>query len=137
MIGVQGCITAKSETAEGGGCHCGTLFGIVMATRVFHCNLKSEKNSEMLTVKAVCNVESNNMTSAFQLTLGGLRELEQRKNEVRQKHGLPLLNEDMYVVCENMRPASPPASAADLIEHQVPRRGIRAGKRVRLLFFFF
>ncbi|KAI8782041.1 striatin-interacting protein 1 [Biomphalaria glabrata] len=62
-------------------------------------------------------------------TLGGLRDLEKRKNEVRVKHNLPPLTEDMYSVCENMRPASPPASAADLIEHQVPRRGIRAGKR--------
>lgn len=66
----------------------------------------------------------------FQFTLGGLRDLEKRKNEVRIKHNLPPLTEDMYSVCENMRPASPPASAADLIEHQVPRRGIRAGKRV-------
>ncbi|CAG5134028.1 unnamed protein product [Candidula unifasciata] len=63
------------------------------------------------------------------LTLGGLRELEKRKNEVRQKHGLTPLTEDLYTVCETMRPASPPASAADLIEHQVPRRGMRAGKR--------
>ncbi|XP_059165512.1 striatin-interacting protein 1-like isoform X2 [Physella acuta] len=66
------------------------------------------------------------------LTLGGLRELEKKKNEVRIKHNLPPLSEDMYTVCETMRPASPPASAADLIEHQVPRRGIRAGKRSSL-----
>lgn len=66
------------------------------------------------------------------LTLGGLHELERRKNDVRESHGLPRLAEDMYTVCETMRPASPPASAADLIEHQVPRRSLRAGKRSSL-----
>lgn len=73
------------------------------------------------------------LVPTVQLTLGGLRELEKRKNEVRIKHNLPPLGEDMYAVCETMRPASPPASAADLIEHQVPRRGIRAGKRVSFI----
>ncbi|XP_005112474.1 striatin-interacting protein 1 isoform X2 [Aplysia californica] len=66
------------------------------------------------------------------LTLGGLKGLEAKKNEVREEHGLPPLSEDIYSVCETMRPASPPASAADLIEHQVPRRGMRAGKRSSL-----
>jgi len=66
------------------------------------------------------------------LNLGGLKSLERKKNVVRGQHGLPPLSEDIYQVCETMRPASPPASAADLIEHQVPRRGVRAGKRSSL-----
>lgn len=65
-----------------------------------------------------------------QSSLGGLQELQERKNQVRAQYSLPPLPEDTYEVCRSMRPASPPASAADLIEQQVPRRGPRAGKRV-------
>ncbi|XP_050412455.1 striatin-interacting protein 1 homolog isoform X1 [Patella vulgata] len=63
------------------------------------------------------------------VSLGGLHELQYEKNAVRDTHGLPPLPEDMYEVCKNMRASSPPASAADLIEQQAPRRGTRAGKR--------
>ncbi|ESO85181.1 hypothetical protein LOTGIDRAFT_221410 [Lottia gigantea] len=63
------------------------------------------------------------------LSLGGLRNLQDEKNRVRGEHDLPPLPEDMYEVCKNMRASSPPASAADLIEQQAPRRGTRAGKR--------
>ncbi|XP_076447243.1 striatin-interacting protein 1-like isoform X2 [Babylonia areolata] len=62
-------------------------------------------------------------------SLGGLRDLQEQKNSVRQQHNLPPLPEDTYEVCRTMRPASPPASAADLIEQQAPRRGARGGKR--------
>lgn len=65
------------------------------------------------------------------LTLGGLKGLEHKKNNVRSDHGLAPLTEDMYEVCKNMRPASPPHLAADLIEHQVPRRA-RTNKRSSL-----
>ncbi|XP_046580531.1 striatin-interacting protein 1 homolog isoform X1 [Haliotis rubra] len=63
------------------------------------------------------------------VSLGGLKELQDIKNQVRQENGLPPLPEDTYEVCKNMRASSPPASAADLIEQQVPRRGPRGGKR--------
>ena len=66
----------------------------------------------------------------YQTSLGGLRELQEQKNTVRKQHNLPPLPEDTYEVCRTMRPASPPASAADLIEQQAPRRGARGGKRV-------
>ena len=83
----------------------------------------------------IFNLNSSKYCQPYvQLTLGGLKGLEVKKNSVRRSHGLPCLSEDVYAVCETMRPASPPASAADLIEHQVPRRGARAGKRVSLLF---
>ena len=65
-----------------------------------------------------------------QTSLGGLRELQEQKNAVRKQHNLRPLPEDTYEVCRTMRPASPPASAADLIEQQAPRRGGRGGKRV-------
>ncbi|XP_025108660.1 striatin-interacting protein 1 homolog isoform X1 [Pomacea canaliculata] len=62
-------------------------------------------------------------------SLGGLKELQDRKNEKRKEHDLEALPEDTYEVFRSMRPASPPASAADLIEQQAPRRGLRGGKR--------
>lgn len=65
-------------------------------------------------------------------SLGGLRELQETKNVVRAQNGLAPLPEDTYEVCRTMRPASPPASAADLIEQQAPRRGMRGGKRSSL-----
>ncbi|KAK7485103.1 hypothetical protein BaRGS_00023643, partial [Batillaria attramentaria] len=52
-------------------------------------------------------------------SLGGLRELQEKKNGVRAQHNLPPLPEDTYEV----------SSAADLIEQQAPRRGARGGKR--------
>ncbi|XP_041350194.1 striatin-interacting protein 1 homolog isoform X2 [Gigantopelta aegis] len=66
------------------------------------------------------------------VSLGGLRNLQGIKNKVREKHSLPPLPEDTYEVCRNMRASSPPASATDLIEQQVPRRGARGGKRSSL-----
>ncbi|XP_014777551.1 striatin-interacting protein 1 homolog isoform X2 [Octopus bimaculoides] len=65
------------------------------------------------------------------LSLGGLRELQDNKNMIRNQHGLPGLPEDPYEVCKNMRASSPPASTADLIEQQMPKRGVR-GKRISL-----
>ena len=65
----------------------------------------------------------------LQVSLGGLRALQDQKNKVRESYGLPPLPEDTYEVCRNMRASSPPASAADLIEQQMPRKIFR-GKRV-------
>ena len=69
----------------------------------------------------------------IQVSLGGLKELQDSKNKVREDHGLPPLPEDPGEVCRQMRASSPPASAADLIEQQIPRRGFRQGpKRVSM-----
>ena len=71
-----------------------------------------------------------NLLKCLQLSLGGLKDLQDTKNTVRVAHGLTPLPEDTYEVCKNMRASSPPASAVDLIEQQIPRRGFRGGKRV-------
>ena len=57
----------------------------------------------------------------FLTSLGGLRQHQQQKNSARQRHGLPPAPDDTQEVCNSMRPASPPASAMDLIEPQDPR----------------
>ncbi|KAL3853320.1 hypothetical protein ACJMK2_016869 [Sinanodonta woodiana] len=61
------------------------------------------------------------------VSLGGLHEQQDKKNKVRQESNLPPLLEDTYEVCRHMRASSPPASAADLIEQQIPRRAFRGG----------
>lgn len=71
------------------------------------------------------------------VSLGGLRELQDRKNKVREENGLPPLPEDTYEVFKTMRASSPPASAADLIEQQIPRRSFRGGKRVLNFYAYF
>uniref|UniRef100_A0A8C0FSG5 Striatin interacting protein 1 n=1 Tax=Bubo bubo TaxID=30461 RepID=A0A8C0FSG5_BUBBB len=63
-------------------------------------------------------------------TLGGFEELQSMKAEKREMLGLPPLPEDSIKVIRNMRAASPPASASDLIEQQ-QKRGRREHK-VRL-----
>ncbi|XP_077323489.1 striatin-interacting protein 1 isoform X3 [Lithobates pipiens] len=60
-------------------------------------------------------------------TLGGFKELQRKKAEKREVLGLPPLPEDSIKVICNMRAASPPASASDLIEQQ-QRRGRREHK---------
>ncbi|XP_018412749.1 PREDICTED: striatin-interacting protein 1 [Nanorana parkeri] len=60
-------------------------------------------------------------------TLGGFEELQGTKAEKRKTLGLPPLPEDSIKVIRNMRAASPPASASDLIEQQ-QRRGRREHK---------
>lgn len=53
------------------------------------------------------------------------------KNEYRARDGLGAVTEDTISVTRTMRAASPPASAADLIEQQQQRRPIvRARKGV-------
>ncbi|XP_065763307.1 striatin-interacting protein 1 isoform X2 [Muntiacus reevesi] len=60
-------------------------------------------------------------------TLGGFEELQSMKAEKRTILGLPPLPEDSIKVIRNMRAASPPASASDLIEQQ-QKRGRREHK---------
>ena len=52
------------------------------------------------------------------------------KNEARIVAELPPLTEDTHEVCKHMRAASPPASAADLIEQQMPNRRNTRTRRV-------
>ncbi|KGL76556.1 Striatin-interacting protein 1, partial [Tinamus guttatus] len=63
----------------------------------------------------------------LQCTLGGFEELQSMKAEKREILGLPPLPEDSIKVIRNMRAASPPASASDLIEQQ-QKRGRREHK---------
>lgn len=72
----------------------------------------------------------------LKVSLGGLRELQDRKNKVREENDLPPLPEDTYEVFKTMRASSPPASAADLIEQQIPRRSFRGGKRVHIFYIY-
>ncbi len=66
-----------------------------------------------------------------QVILGGLKEYHSLKNEARVASDLPPLTEDTHEVCKHMRAASPPASAADLIEQQqMPNRGPKRTRRV-------
>lgn len=65
--------------------------------------------------------------SVMQCTLGGFEELQSMKAEKRSILGLPPLPEDSIKVIRNMRAASPPASASDLIEQQ-QKRGRREHK---------
>eukprot|EP00069_Balaena_mysticetus_P018956 bmy_11921T0 len=65
--------------------------------------------------------------SVTQCTLGGFEELQSMKAEKRAILGLPPLPEDSIKVIRNMRAASPPASASDLIEQQ-QKRGRREHK---------
>ncbi|KFP36213.1 Striatin-interacting protein 1, partial [Chlamydotis macqueenii] len=64
---------------------------------------------------------------SLQCTLGGFEELQSMKAEKREILGLPPLPEDSIKVIRNMRAASPPASASDLIEQQ-QKRGRREHK---------
>ncbi|KFV97664.1 Striatin-interacting protein 1, partial [Fulmarus glacialis] len=66
-------------------------------------------------------------SSPLQCTLGGFEELQSMKAEKREILGLPPLPEDSIKVIRNMRAASPPASASDLIEQQ-QKRGRREHK---------
>uniref|UniRef100_A0A4W3JP59 Striatin interacting protein 1 n=1 Tax=Callorhinchus milii TaxID=7868 RepID=A0A4W3JP59_CALMI len=52
------------------------------------------------------------------LSLGGFEDLQEIKVRKREGLGLPPLPEDSIKVIRNMRAASPPASASDLIEQQ-------------------
>lgn len=72
-------------------------------------------------------VDSDSVPYLLQCTLGGFEELQSMKAEKRTVLGLPPLPEDSIKVIRNMRAASPPASASDLIEQQ-QKRGRREHK---------
>jgi len=50
--------------------------------------------------------------------LGGMKEQQKQREAMRLLHALPPVLEDSVEVVKNLRAASPPASAADLIEQQ-------------------
>ncbi|KAG1663657.1 Striatin-interacting protein 1 [Nymphon striatum] len=58
------------------------------------------------------------------LSLGGIIELKFLKSKYREEAGLLPVKEDTIEVSRSMRAASPPASAADLIEAQQQKRGL-------------
>ncbi|XP_078001414.1 striatin-interacting protein 1 homolog isoform X2 [Glandiceps talaboti] len=59
---------------------------------------------------------------------GGVRDLAAHKTKAREGAGLPPLPEDSVQVTKNMRAASPPTSAADLLEQQQQKRS-RASRK--------
>lgn len=66
----------------------------------------------------------------FQVSLGGSDKLREMKAQYRAEAGLPPVPDDTIQVTRTMRAASPPASAADLIEAQQQRKNNRPFKRV-------
>ncbi|XP_061422962.1 striatin-interacting protein 1 isoform X3 [Lethenteron reissneri] len=59
------------------------------------------------------------------LSLGGFEELQSSKVRRRAELALPVLPEDSLAVTRAMRAASPPASAADIMEQQQQKRARR------------
>nr|CAG4640664.1 EOG090X01YQ [Eulimnadia texana] len=57
------------------------------------------------------------------VSLGGMKELRELRNKYRQEAGLSAALEDTIEVTRTMRAASPPASAADLLEAQNQKQG--------------
>uniref|UniRef100_A0A8C2CJ63 Striatin interacting protein 2 n=1 Tax=Cyprinus carpio TaxID=7962 RepID=A0A8C2CJ63_CYPCA len=62
-------------------------------------------------------------------TLGGFEELQEMKVRMRELLNLPPLPEDSIKVVRNMRAASPPASAMELIEQQQQQKRGRRSRR--------
>lgn len=65
------------------------------------------------------------------VSLGGIETLRELKKKYREEAGLPVDQEDTIEVTKNMRPSSPPTSAADLLDSQNQKRNNRAFRRVR------
>lgn len=63
------------------------------------------------------------------VSLGGTEELRRLKSKYREEVGLPPVPDDTIEVTRTMRAASPPASAADLLEAQQQRKNNRPFKR--------
>jgi len=63
-------------------------------------------------------------------SLGGSTVLGKLKSEYREQHGIPAQTEDTVTVSKTMRAASPPASAAELIEATGGRRNRRGIPRM-------
>ncbi|XP_054722125.1 striatin-interacting protein 1 homolog [Uloborus diversus] len=67
------------------------------------------------------------------VSLGGTEKLRNLKSSYRAEAGLPPVPDDTIEVTRTMRAASPPASAADLIEAQQQRKNNRPFKRQGLV----
>ncbi|GBM17905.1 Striatin-interacting protein 1 [Araneus ventricosus] len=67
------------------------------------------------------------------VSLGGTDELRRLKAKYRAEAGLPPVPDDTIEVTRTMRAASPPASAADLIESQQSRKNYRQFRRQQSL----
>ena len=67
-------------------------------------------------------------------SLGGMEHLRKLKAEKRLEAELPEIKEDTLTVSKTMRAASPPASAADILEATNNRRNNRPSK-FQLQFF--
>lgn len=67
------------------------------------------------------------------VSLGGTDELRKLKSVYRVEAGLPPVPDDTIEVTKTMRAASPPASAADLIESQEQRKNYRQFRRQHLV----
>ncbi|XP_043461418.1 striatin-interacting protein 1 [Leptopilina heterotoma] len=63
------------------------------------------------------------------VSLGGIDALRELKKKYREEAGLPVDQEDTIEVTKNMRPSSPPTSAADLLDSQNQKRNNRAFRR--------
>lgn len=66
----------------------------------------------------------------LKVSLGGTDELRRLKAKYREDCELLPVPDDTVEVARTMRAASPPASAADLIEQQQQRKNLRPFKRV-------
>uniref|UniRef100_A0A0P5CBR6 Striatin-interacting protein n=1 Tax=Daphnia magna TaxID=35525 RepID=A0A0P5CBR6_9CRUS len=73
------------------------------------------------------------------VSLGGMKEQKELKGKYRTEAGLALPEEDTIEVTRTMRAASPPASAADLLEaqNQKPGPAARPFRRVILQFLSY
>ncbi len=67
-------------------------------------------------------------------SLGGMEKLRVLKSAKRDNAGLPDSTEDTLTVSRNMRAASPPASAADILEATNNRRNNRPGNNFQTYF---
>ncbi|KAG8192206.1 hypothetical protein JTE90_009966 [Oedothorax gibbosus] len=67
------------------------------------------------------------------VSLGGTEELKNLKSQYRAEANLPPVPDETIEVTKTMRAASPPASAADLIEAQQQRKNNRPFKRQSLV----
>ena len=61
-------------------------------------------------------------------SLGGMDVLQKLKSDKRNEAGLPEIKEDTLTVSKTMRAASPPASAADILEATNNRRNNKPSK---------
>ncbi|CAG0914425.1 unnamed protein product [Notodromas monacha] len=65
------------------------------------------------------------------VSLGGMPHLARMKNEKRIAYGLPAVTEDTLEVAKNIRPATPPMYASDMLEHSQAAfsgRGLGGGR---------